>query len=102
MQILFAKSDEKSYLYADFLSIFPLLMNGEKKYYRHFKGGKYILLAEGMDSESLIPMVIYQALFGEQKIWVRPSEMFYDTVVKDGVRVLRFKEITEEEAYGKD
>lgn len=32
----------------------------------------------------------------------KPSEMFYDTVVKDGVRVLRFKEITEEEAYGKD
>lgn len=30
MQILFAKSEEKSYLYANFLSMFPLLMNGEK------------------------------------------------------------------------
>ena len=50
MQILFAKSEEKTYLYANFLSMFPLLMNGKKKYYRYFKGGKYILLAEGMDS----------------------------------------------------
>lgn len=73
-----------------------------KKYYQHFKGGKYILLTEGMDSELLIPVVVYQALFGERKVWVRPKDMFYDTVVKNGIRVLRFKEITKEEAYGED
>lgn len=77
-------------------------MSETKKYYRHFKGGKYIVLAEGQDSESLIPVVVYQALYGEHKVWVRPKEMFYDTVIIDGIELSRFKEITEEEAYEKD
>ncbi len=77
-------------------------MGETKKYYRHFKGGKYIVLAEGQDSESLIPVVIYQALYGEHKVWVRPKEMFYGTVEIDGTEFPRFKEITKEEAYGKD
>ena len=77
-------------------------MDKTKKYYRHFKGGKYVVLAEGQDSESLIPVVIYQALYGEHKIWVRPKEMLYGTVVIEGIELSRFKEITKEEAYGKD
>lgn len=77
-------------------------MEETKKFYRHFKGGKYVVLAEGQDSESLVPVVIYQALYGEQKIWVRPKEMFYGTVIVNGVECLRFKEITKEEAYEKD
>lgn len=77
-------------------------MDETKKYYRHFKGGKYVVLAEGQDSESLIPVVVYQALYGEQKVWVRPKEIFYGTVVRDGVKIPRFKEITKEEAYGED
>lgn len=77
-------------------------MNEKKKYYRHFKGGKYVVLAEAQDSESLIPVVIYQALYGERKVWVRPKEMFYGTVIIDGIEFSRFKEITKEEAYEKD
>lgn len=77
-------------------------MDKTKKYYRHFKGGKYIVLNEGFDSESLTPVIVYQALYGEHKVWVRTKEMFYDTVVIDGVELSRFKEITKEEAYGKD
>lgn len=77
-------------------------MDDTGKYYRHFKGGKYVVLAEGQDSESLIPVVVYKALFGEQKVWVRPKEMFYGTVVVDGIEISRFKEISKEEAYGKD
>ena len=72
------------------------------KYYHHFKGGKYIVLAEGQDSESLIPVVIYKALYGEQKIWVRPKDQFYGTVVKDGVEIKRFTEISKDEAYEED
>lgn len=77
-------------------------MEKPKKYYRHFKNGKYIVLAEGQDSETLMPVVIYQALYGEHKVWVRSKEKFYGTVVINGVELLRFTEITEEEAYGKD
>lgn len=77
-------------------------MGETKKYYRHFKGGKYVVIAEGQDSELLIPVIIYQALYGEHKVWVRSKEMFYGTVVIDGIEISRFKEITKEEAYGKD
>ncbi len=77
-------------------------MDEAKKYYRHFKGDKYMARAEGQDNESLIPVVIYQALYGEQKVWVRPKDMFYGTVTIDSVEFSRFKEITKEEAYGKD
>lgn len=82
--------------------MFSVMIDETKKYYRHFKGGKYIVLAEGQDSESLIHVVIYQALYGEHKVWVRSKEKFYGTVVIDGVELSRFREITKEEAYGKD
>ena len=75
-------------------------MNNETKYYRHFKGGKYVLLAEGQESESLEEVVIYKALYGDGKVWVRPKAMFYGTTMKDGVEVPRFQEITKAEAYG--
>lgn len=75
-------------------------MDKGAKYYRHFKGGKYILLAEGQESETLEEVVVYKALYGEGKVWVRPKAMFYGFVVKDGVEVPRFTEISEIEAYG--
>lgn len=77
-------------------------MFDKPKYYRHFKGGKYKLLALGQESETLEPVVIYQALYGGMKIWVRPYEMFFSKVVRDGVEMQRFRELSEEEALGDD
>lgn len=77
-------------------------MLDKPKYYRHFKEGKYKLLALGQESETLEPVVIYQALYGDMKIWVRPYEMFFSKVVRDGVEMQRFREISEEEALGDD
>ena len=76
-------------------------MIGATRYYRHFKGGKYKVLAIGQDSESLAPVVVYQALYGEHKVWVRPKEMFEDVVEIDRQLVKRFTEISKEEAYEK-
>lgn len=70
------------------------------KYYRHFKGGKYKALMEGKDSETQEPVVIYQALYGEHGIWVRPKAMFYEHVEREDYKGPRFTEITEEEALG--
>ena len=72
-------------------------MSDQVKYYRHFKGGKYKVLAIGQDSETLEKVVIYQALYGEMKVWVRPYEMFFGKTEKDGVEIDRFKEISKEE-----
>lgn len=76
-------------------------MTGTTRYYRHFKGGKYRVLAIGQDSESLTPVVIYQALYGDYKIWVRPKEMFDGVVEKNGKIIKRFTEISKKEAYEK-
>ncbi len=76
-------------------------MSDKTRYYRHFKGGKYKVLAIGQDSESLALVVVYQALYGDHKVWVRPKEMFDDFVERDGQIIKRFTEITEEEAYEK-
>ena len=45
-------------------------------YYRHFKGNKYKLLGIAKDSETQEKMVVYQALYGEGEMWVRPENPF--------------------------
>ena len=70
----------------------------EDKYYRHFKGGKYRLIGCALDSETCQEMVIYRALYGERQTWVRPKEMFFESITRDGCTFPRFTEISEEEA----
>ena len=65
------------------------------RYFEHFKGRKYKLIAFGKDSETEEDVVIYQALYGDNQIWVRPYSMFFSKVTdKDGNEVERFKEYT--------
>lgn len=65
------------------------------RYFQHFRGGKYKLIGYGKDSESLKDVVIYQALYGANQIWVRPKEIFESTVKDaDGNEVKRFTEIS--------
>ena len=63
--------------------------------YRHFKGGEYRVLYTAAHSETLEPMVVYQALYGEKGIWVRPASMWNETVQRDGRVVKRFTYIGE-------
>lgn len=58
--------------------------------YRHFKGNEYRLLSVAKHSETLELMVVYQALYGEQGIWVRPAEMWSEPVERDGYSGPRF------------
>ena len=62
--------------------------------YRHFKGMEYLVLHIAKHSESLEEMVVYQALYGERGIWVRPLSMFLEKVERDGKVFNRFDEIT--------
>ena len=43
------------------------------KLYRHYKGNLYEYIGECLHSETLEEMVIYKALYGEGKTWVRPK-----------------------------
>ena len=58
--------------------------------YRHFKGGEYQVIGMAKHSETLEPMVVYRALYGEGGLWVRPAAMWNETVERDGRTFRRF------------
>lgn len=61
--------------------------------YRHFKGGEYELIAVATHSETLEPMVVYRALYGEGGLWVRPAAMWNAFVDRPEYRGPRFQYI---------
>ena len=71
-------------------------MTGE--YYRHFKGNVYRVLHIAKHSETLEDIVVYQAMYDERGIWVRPKAMFEEVIERDGKAFRRFSPISAEEA----
>ena len=68
----------------------PPLTPTRKGQYRHYKGLPYEVIDTVRHSETLEPMTLYRALYGERGLWVRPAAMFEEEVVIDGVRQSRF------------
>ena len=68
-------------------------MELKKGKYRHFKGNEYELIGIARHSETMEPMVVYRALYGEQGLWVRPAAMWTETVERDGYCGPRFQYI---------
>jgi hypothetical protein len=52
--------------------------------YKHYKGDLYIVEDIAYNSETEEKMVVYRALYGDNKLWVRPFNMFFDIVNKNG------------------
>ncbi|MEJ8815813.1 DUF1653 domain-containing protein [Variovorax ureilyticus] len=71
----------------------PPLIETPPGRYRHYKGGEYEVLGTARHSETLEPMTLYRALYGERGLWVRPAAMFSETVDVDGVSRQRFIKI---------
>lgn len=63
--------------------------------YRHFKGGEYEVIGTASHSETLEPMVVYRALYGDGGLWVRPAAMWNETVDKADYRGPRFQFVEE-------
>ena len=63
--------------------------------YKHYKGGLYRVLALGQHTETLEELVVYQALYGDNAIWCRPSFMWNDEIEFNGKITKRFELIEE-------
>jgi hypothetical protein len=57
--------------------------------YRHFKGKDYIGVA--LHSETQEEYVVYRQEYGKHGLWVRPKQMFLESVEVDGQAVPRFR-----------
>ncbi|MGC1547671.1 MAG: DUF1653 domain-containing protein [Rhodanobacter sp.] len=58
--------------------------------YRHYKGQRYRVIGTARHSETMEELVVYQALYGEHGLWVRPATMFAETVELEGEPIQRF------------
>ena len=71
-------------------------MELKKGKYRHFKGLEYELIGVANHSETMEPMVVYRALYGEGGLWVRPASMWVEWVDKETYHGPRFQYIEEQ------
>lgn len=58
--------------------------------YRHFKGNRYEVIGMAKHSETMEPLVVYRALYGEGGLWVRPAAMWNEIVEKENYHGPRF------------
>ena len=73
--------------------ILPPLIITPPGRYQHYKGGLYEVLDTVRHSETLEPMTLYRALYGEKGLWVRPAAMFLENVEIEGVSQPRFAKV---------
>lgn len=58
--------------------------------YRHYKGHLYMAMVVGRIEATHEEVVIYQALYGDELVWVRPLNEFTEIIDKDGEKTQRF------------
>ena len=51
--------------------------------YKHFKGDYYIVEDVAIHSETNEKYVVYRGLYGENKLYIRPMDMFLSKVDKE-------------------
>lgn len=78
--------------FADFIKSTICKKQPQPEFYQHFKGGFYKFLGVAKHSETQEEFVVYQSMENEQ-IWIRPKSMFFETIVRDGKVIKRFKKV---------
>ncbi|NQZ11913.1 MAG: DUF1653 domain-containing protein [Algicola sp.] len=69
----------------------------EQGLYKHFKGQFYQVIAVAKHSETQEQHVVYQPMYGERGIWIRPLAMFDETITREGQTFKRFALANDEE-----
>lgn len=64
--------------------------------YRHYKGNEYEVIGTGTHTENEEKLVIYRALYEPYQLWVRPYDMFFESVTVGGQELPRFLKIKSE------
>mgnify|MGYP003856399837 CR=1 FL=1 len=63
--------------------------------YQHYKGNLYRVLGLAKHSETEEKLVVYQCLYGNYDLWVRPEDMFNEQIEIDGKKINRFRFVEE-------
>ncbi len=63
--------------------------------YEHYKGQYYQVLGIARHTETSEELVVYQALYGDRLLWVRPVSLFNQTILQNAEEVPRFKFVGE-------
>lgn len=76
----------------------PFIQKGR---YQHFKGNFYELVDVALHSETQEAYVVYKALYGGIDgegggLWIRPFDMFDESIERDGKTIKRFQYVGEE------
>lgn len=66
--------------------------------YVHYKNKKYKVICEATHSETEEKMVVYQCLYGDFDMWVRPKSMFTELIEVSGEQVQRFTFVSDVES----
>ncbi|HET8904455.1 MAG TPA: DUF1653 domain-containing protein [Saccharospirillum sp.] len=61
--------------------------------YQHYKGNRYRVIGVSRHSETGESLVVYQCLYGDYSLWVRPLDMFMETVRIEGDDIPRFERV---------
>lgn len=62
-------------------------------HYQHYKGNKYEVIGEGIHTETEEKFVVYKSLHEPSTIWVRPFDMFFESVRINGEKIPRFTKV---------
>lgn len=65
--------------------------------YQHYKGQDYEVIGIARHSETEEKLVVYRCLYGDCSLWVRPLDMFCETVEVAGEQVPRFSYIGDDQ-----
>ena len=64
------------------------------EYYRHFRNGKlYRFVTFATIEATGEEAVVYQAMYGDHRYWIRPRTNFFEEVEYEGKMVLRFQKV---------
>ena len=68
------------------------------QYYRHFRNGKLYRILEYATIEATEEeAVVYEAMYDDHRVWIRPKSNFFEEVSHEGKTVPRFRPVPFEE-----